>query len=352
MSNQKNQAETNFISIRHVAMNAEFLKEFFKRFSSGQTLKILSDSKTGPKLLKVLKNFSVGIERIHGEPHHPVSPRKTVIKPSASTSREVVQNFSSSLDGSSREPSNTKNVYQSNDRAAFGTYNLTQQDQNSKEARQYSVEPSVTSSKHQGERQDQTPEAHLTGSQRVKTAHFTDIHQGTKDYFPPRTPVQTEKQESRQMRSPQFTPSSSQSPNFHVSPPVNNQESPQLVQEKSISSTPRRLNFDGGQDDSNFLRPMKDSHHEIFASTPHPGAASILPRNFRMTIQSPNQTGIRAIEADEDLSYVEVERINEMISRISSSGDFAANKTVIVTSNNAMIAPGKYEMYRVKRIRV
>lgn len=360
MSNQKNQAETNFISIRHVAMNAKFLEDFFNKFSSVQTLKILNNPKTGPKLLNALKNFSTGIERIYGEPlstppHHLVSPRKTV----ASTSREVVPNFSSSSDDSSSGPSNTVHVPLSDDVASFQTYNLTEQNQRADG--QYRPESSVTPNKQQGERQatfptghtlQDTPDAHQTGSQRVKISHIPDIQQGTKDADPPRTPIHTDKREESKS-SPQFTPTSNQSPLFHLSSPNHDQGSPQFSQEKSSSATPRRLNFVDAQDDESFLQPLKDSHRKIFASTPRPGAeASNFPRSFRMTIQSPNQTGIRAIEADEELSYIEVEKINEIISRISPSGDFAANKTVIVSSKNSMIAPGKYEIYRVKRIRV
>lgn len=104
-----------------------------------------------------------------------------------------------------------------------------------------------------------------------------------------------------------------------------------------------------------FLGITQTPRRKVTTSTPH---RAFTPqddeKSFRVTIESPDFTSIRKIEGDSNVSSGDIEKVNKIVGNISQSvgTDVAANNTVILSTRNVMIMPGKYELFKVNSIRL
>lgn len=77
-------------------------------------------------------------------------------------------------------------------------------------------------------------------------------------------------------------------------------------------------------------------------------------KSFRVTIESPDLTSVRMIEGDANVSSGDIEKVNQIVGDISqrTGADVARNNTVVMSTRNVMIVPGKYQIFRVNRARI
>lgn len=76
-------------------------------------------------------------------------------------------------------------------------------------------------------------------------------------------------------------------------------------------------------------------------------------KNFRVTIESPDLSGVRQIEGDANVTSGDIDKANQIIGNISqrAGADVAVNNTVVMSTRNITIVPGKYQLYKVNRVR-
>ena len=76
--------------------------------------------------------------------------------------------------------------------------------------------------------------------------------------------------------------------------------------------------------------------------------------SFKMTIPSPNKSGITSITCDKNLSNEEIDQVNTIIKNISASvGEEispSTNNTVSLSTRNPLVVSGKYKLYKVFRL--
>lgn len=94
------------------------------------------------------------------------------------------------------------------------------------------------------------------------------------------------------------------------------------------------------------LRPPTPRVH-----TSTPNTIRMPDISFRVLLPSPNESAIRSIECDRNLSNREITQVNQIIDNITeAAGDDAfPNGTVAVSTRNLRISPGKYKLYKVMR---
>lgn len=90
------------------------------------------------------------------------------------------------------------------------------------------------------------------------------------------------------------------------------------------------------------------------ASTPN---RTLTPKSaaptFQVIIPSPNESGIEKIQCDRNMSNEEIDKINEIVASVSINDDRPSlfeSSSISVTTRNVVIAPGKYQLYKVMRM--
>lgn len=104
-----------------------------------------------------------------------------------------------------------------------------------------------------------------------------------------------------------------------------------------------------------FLGITQTPRRKVMTSTPR---RTFTPQNneksFRVTIESPDLTGIRKIEGDANVTSGDIEKVNQIVGNISqqAGADVAANNTVVLSTRNVMIMPGKYQIFKINPVRL
>lgn len=105
---------------------------------------------------------------------------------------------------------------------------------------------------------------------------------------------------------------------------------------------------------SSFPNDFQSPKRRLPASTPN---RTLTPKfaipMFQVIIPSPNESGIDKIQCDQNMSNEEIAKVNEIVANISINDDrpslFESN-SIAVTTRNIVIAPGKYQLYKVMRM--
>lgn len=75
-----------------------------------------------------------------------------------------------------------------------------------------------------------------------------------------------------------------------------------------------------------------------------------LDPSYQVMFPSPNQSGMKKITCDKNISNEEVEKVNEIIGNISVlTGAEILGNAIALSTRNTTIVPGKYKLYKILR---
>jgi hypothetical protein len=298
------------ISTRHVQANAKFLRDYFNKICLSKTSEIFNDPRKNHEFWRNLTHFTTGIERIQSKkPSYPASQRKTVIKPSPSASKSIeFQNFSNSLEDS---------VFLD---SGFNDLSSPKHEQDS-EACSHQINACQLASKpiHE-ELQEKNSKPRPISSKKTPTHAFESLQEPT----------------SFDQTSPDY---------FDSQLRVDSNKWSELLDKIRHDTFSVEKHCDFNQK-TNVSHPLGLDDSRITSSTP---IKSHTASNHRKPADSSEVN----IKADANLTRKEAKSIKEIVKQVSQQvgQDIAENATVVVSKKTVDLPPGKYLMFRVKRIK-
>jgi hypothetical protein len=312
MSSLESGERIELISTRHVQANAKFLRDYFDKICLSKTSEIFNDSRKNREFWRNLTHFTTGIERIQSKkPSYPASPRKTVIKPSPSSLKSIeFENFSDSLEDS---------VFLDSGFNDLSSPKFSQKHKQTQVACSSQINACQLASKptHNELQED--------GQHHSKThPNYTTNHHDFVSFQEPTSFDQT---------SPDDFDSQLQADS--------NKQSKLLDRiRRDTFSAKKYSEFDQV---ANASHPLALGDFKMASSTPLKSQAA---SRFADLVDA-------RIKTDANLTRKELKSVKEIFNHVSQQvgHDITANATVVVSKKTVDLPPGKYLMFRVKRIK-